>query len=123
MSTRLLRLLPLCVLLTLTLLTANAAFAGTPNNWIGPYDSSWSVAGSWSLNSIPGAGDDVTIYSGGSDYVILDPGTATINSLTLGGAYNGTSSYLIDNGVAQNLTVNTFLAVGQTGDLYLYGGG
>src|SRR5664279_915144 len=101
MPTRLLRLTLLCVLLTLVLANASAQ----TNNWIGPYDTGWNNNASWSLNTVPGPGDDVGIYNYGGyyDYVILDT-SPTINSLTLGGAYNGYYSYLVDNGVAQNLS-------------------
>ena len=66
-----------------------------PDNWNGG-TGNWSNSGNWS-NGEPGAGSDVTIYSGGTDQVTLDTGSTTINSLQLGGAYNGYSSELTDN--------------------------
>ena len=72
---------------------------------------------------MPGAGNDVTIYSGGNDYVTLDVGTSTIHSLTLGGASNGTTSYLVDAGHNETLTILQGLTVGQTGILQFTGSG
>ena len=93
---------------------------GTPDNWNGG-TGKWSVAGNWN-NGEPGAGSDVTIYSGGTDTVTLDVGSTTINSLTLGGASNGHTSELTDNGTKQTLTITNALNVGVTGELYLSGG-
>src|SRR5271165_6299817 len=91
---------------------------GTPDNWTGCYGCGWNTPGNWS-GGLPNSNSDVTIYSG-SDYVILDT-SATINSLTLGGA-SGSYSYLEDSGVAQTLAIGTSLTLGQTGYLYLTGG-
>jgi hypothetical protein len=91
----------------------------SPDNWNGG-TGNWSNAGDWSAGE-PGAGSDVTIYSGGNDTVTLDVST-TISSLTLGGAFNGTASELTDGGVAQTLTITNALNVGSTGFLYLTGG-
>jgi hypothetical protein len=90
---------------------------GTPDNWGGGIGS-WST-GPWSAGE-PGAGSDVTIYSGGNDTVTLDT-SPTISSLALGGASNGTTSELTDGGVKQALTITEGLTVGQTGQLYLTG--
>jgi len=92
---------------------------GTPDNWGGGIGT-WST-GPWS-SGVPSMNSDVTIYSGGNDLVILDAGSTTINSLTLGGASNGTSSILDDNGATQTLTVTGGLTVGQTGILVFFGG-
>ena len=91
---------------------------GTPDNWDGGIGN-WSNAGNWSAGA-PGAGSDVTIYSGGNDTVTLDT-SPTISSLVLGGASNGTTSELTDGGVAQSLTITNGLTVGQTGFLDLEG--
>ena len=117
MSASLLRVQLVSVLLVIAFATAKAQ-----NNWIGPYGSNWNNAGNWSLGTVPNPGDDVVIYSGGYDWVVLDPGSASINSLTLGGAYNGTSSELTDNGLAQSLSMANSMLVGQTGYLYMTGG-
>ena len=106
------------------LMVATGGIGVAQNNWIGPNGTvgNWSDPLNWSAG-VPISTDDVIIYSGGYDYVYLDPGSATINSLTLGGADNGTSwSFLTDNGIAQNLSINQGLTVGQTGFLYLTGG-
>ncbi len=92
---------------------------GTPDNW-GGGTGNWSNGGNWSAGA-PGAGSDVTIYSGGNDTVTLDT-SPTISSLTLGGTSNGTTSELTDGGLAQTLTITNGLTVGQTGYLQLTGG-
>lgn len=91
----------------------------TPDNWNGG-TGNWSNAGNWSTGS-PGPTNDVTIYSGGNDLVTLDVGSTTVNSLTLGGGGNGTTSELTDGGVAQTLAITSGLTVGQTGFLNLLG--
>src|SRR5271166_6356053 len=110
----LLTIICLFALLTLTSAYAQDSWNGGSGNWSGP--------GYWSLGTVPGPGDDVVIYSGGNDYVILDPGTASINSLTLGGISNGFTSELTDNGVPQTLSCTNALNVGENGQLFLYGG-
>src|SRR5271165_3686993 len=92
-----------------------------PDIWVGGKDF-WSNGNKWSTG-VPGAGNDVTIYSGGNDYVTLDVGTSTIHSLTLGGASNGTTSYLVDAGHNETLTILQGLTVGQTGILQFTGSG
>jgi hypothetical protein len=108
------------VLCLFVVLAVNAGFAGNPNNWVGPYDSGWNTAGSWSLGTVPGASDDVTIYSGSNDWVLLNT-SSTINSLTLGGATNGTTSLLHDINDGRILNITQSLTIGQTGKLELYG--
>src|SRR5271165_3207622 len=97
-------------------LTLTSAYA--QDNWNGG-TGNWSTGSDWSAGQ-PGAGSDVVIYSGGNDTVTLDT-SATINSLTLGGASNGFTSELADGGVAQTLTITNGLTVGQTGFLDLTG--
>ena len=90
-----------------------------PDNWNGG-TGNWSNSGNWSAGE-PGAGSDVTIYSGGTDQVTLDTGSTTINSLQLGGAYNGYSSELTDNGTNQTLNINGALNVGASGEISFSG--
>src|SRR5271157_2071049 len=106
--------LALCVVLTITLTSAFAQ-----DDWNGGAGD-WGNKDNWS-NGVPGGASDVTIYSGGNDRVKLDV-NAGINSLTLGGLNNGTTSELTDGHVAQTLTISNGLTVGQTGYLYLTGG-
>jgi len=89
-------------------------------HWLGG-PGNWSNNGGWSSGT-PTVGMDATIYSGGADLVTLDQGTEYAKSLTLGGASNGFTSELTDNGTAQNLTIAGFLNVGQQGALQLIGG-
>jgi hypothetical protein len=84
----------------------------TPDNWNGG-TGTWSNAGDWN-SGVPGANSDVTIYSGGNDLATLDVGSSTVNSLTLGGASNGTTSELTDGGSKQTLTITGGLTIGQT---------
>jgi hypothetical protein len=108
------------VLCLFAVFAVNAGFAGNPNNWVGPYDSGWNTPASWSLGTVPGASDDVTIYSGSNDWVLLNT-SSTINSLTLGGATNGTTSLLHDINDGRILNITQSLTIGQTGKLELYG--
>jgi hypothetical protein len=91
------------------------------DSWLGGTDV-WSNAGKWSLGTVPGANNDVFIYSGvANDLVTLNVGSTTINLLTLGGLPNGFTSELTDGGVAQTLTIFNGLNIGQTGFLDLTG--
>jgi len=96
------------------------AYVNTSDNWLGGADN-WSNGAKWSLG-VPAAAYDVTIYSGGSDLVTLNVGSTIIHSLTVGGPANGFTSALIDNGVAQNLSILNALTVGSNGELTLTGG-
>src|SRR5208337_1015527 len=96
------------------------AASPTTDTWNGG-TGNWSNGGQWSIG-VPTPPDDVIIYSGGSDTVTMDFGSTTINSLTLGGPTNGFTSELTDGGNAENLTITTFLTVGQNGLLSLTGG-
>lgn len=108
-----------CVFAVLSLASASAQ-----DNWIGPLFGNWSNAGNWSLGTVPGPANDVTIngpIGNGGDFVILDPGTANIKSLVLGG-YKNEPSFLSDEGVAQNLTIAQSLTIQPSGILLLKGG-
>ncbi len=96
--------------------TLTCAYA--QDNWKGG-TGNWSNGSDWSAG-LPDPGSDVVIYSGGNDTVTLDT-SPTINSLTLGGASNGSTSNLTDGGVAQTLTITNGLTVGQTDLLTLTG--
>jgi fibronectin-binding autotransporter adhesin len=94
--------------------------APTTDSWLGGTDV-WSNAVKWSLGTVPGANNDVVIYSGGFDTVTMNFGSSTINSLQLGGIANGTTSELTDGGNAENLTILNGFTVGATGFLNLTG--
>jgi hypothetical protein len=93
----------------------------TTDNWLGG-TGNWSNGAKWSIGG-PAPVDDVFIYSGGNDLVTLNVGSSTVNSLTVGGATNGFSSQLIDNGVVQTLNITNGLTVGQQGTLAFTGNG
>ena len=95
-------------------------FPSMPDDWLGG-TGNWSNGGDWSAG-VPTLANDVVIYSGGDDNVTLDVGSTTIDSLTLGGVNNGTTSVLTDGGTTQNLTIINALTVGQSGVLQLTGG-
>ena len=118
MSIRLLRALVFCFVLSLALTPAN----GQTKTWVGPYPGYWNTAANWSPTGVPGLTDDVVIYHQFGDIVTLNSGTATINSLTLGGSYvYGVSSLLAGDGTT-NLSITGSLTIGQTGDLELQAG-
>ena len=100
-------------------LVATAGCALSQDNWLGG-TGNWSNGALWSTG-VPLPGNDVLIYSGGSDYVTLDV-NASIKSLMLGGAYNGFTSELTDSGSPRDLTIAGALNLDQTGDLNLSGG-
>jgi len=108
----------LCLFVVLAL-TLGSAFA-QPDNWNGG-TGNWSNALAWSAGRPPGPVNDVAIYSGVNDLVLLDT-SSTINSLALGGATNGFTSQLTDGSAAQTLTITNGLNVGQTGLLYFANG-
>src|SRR6266403_1806823 len=54
-------------------------------SWTNTAGGIWSVANNWSPHQVPNASDDAVITTPGGYTVSLDI-TATINSLTLGGA-------------------------------------
>ncbi len=113
---------------------ASAGRAQTTDSWNGG-TGNWSVGSNWSVGVSPNNGGgnyyDVVIYSGGNDTVTLDTGS-TIDTLTLGGASNGTLSILTDAGVAQQLTIGDptapggdnvgILNNGVTGTINFFGG-
>lgn len=82
----------------------NLYFWKTPvsatTSWNGSIDNNWHDAGNWS-NGIPGAGTNVTIPSGLSNYPTIGA-AAVCNDITLVSDANGTAT-LVDDGY---LTVN-----------------
>jgi hypothetical protein len=94
----------------------NFTTPSSPDNWLGG-TGNWSNGADWSAGE-PGGSSDVFINTG-NDYVTLDT-SASINSLTLGGASG--SSVLIDPNHG-NYTVNIAgaLTINQTGTLTLTG--
>ena len=117
MTTRLLRALVFCAVLSLTLTNAYGQ-----RTWSGPNGGYWNTPTNWTPIGLPGPTDYVGIYHPSGDYVYLNPGTATIWDLTLGGS-GPSSSVLTGSGQGvQNLTINNLLKINQSGDLELYAG-
>jgi hypothetical protein len=100
-----------------TLLLAAFASPAAVINWTNPNGGNWSVATNWSGGIVPGAGDDVFITAAGS-YIVTQDISATINSLTLGGA-SGTQT-LANSGFILNLNTNS--VINGSGLLALSGG-
>ncbi len=98
-----------------------AAFLSTTDLWNGG-TGVWSNGPQWSIG-VPQPAFDTFIYSGGNDDVTMDVGSSTVNSLTVGGPSNGSSSILVDNGTAQTLVVTNGLTVGVQGALDFTGSG
>ena len=96
------------------------ALSGT-DLWLGGTDN-WSNGAKWSIG-VPQPAYDVVIYSGGADLVTLNVGSATVNSLAIGGPSNGFTSELTDNGTAQTLAITNGLTIGQQGILDFTGNG
>jgi hypothetical protein len=88
----------------------------SPDNWLGG-TGNWSNGSDWT-SGLPGAGSDVTIYTG-NDYVTLDT-SSSINSLTLGvGTGFPVNATLIGDGNPHTLNVAGSLTVGHSGFLQL----
>ncbi len=86
-------------------------------NWTNPNGGNWSVATNWSGGKVPGTSDDVFITAAGS-YTVTQNVSATVNSLTLGGA-SGTQT-LTNAGFILNLNTNS--AINGSGLLALSSG-
>src|SRR5271165_377560 len=114
-SARLLRFFALCGVLSFALASAHAQ-----DSWQGSYGGFWSNGGNWTIG-LPTSADNVVIYTGANDLVYLDV-SPTVNSLTLGGAYNGYTSELSDNSIARMLTISQALTINPSGSLVLTGG-
>ncbi|MGA8874966.1 MAG: hypothetical protein WB555_05510, partial [Candidatus Korobacteraceae bacterium] len=94
----------------------NFTTPSSPDNWLGG-TGNWSNGADWSAGE-PGTSSDVFINTG-NDYVTLDT-SASINSLTLGGASG--SSVLIDpNQGDYTVSIAGALTINQTGTLTLTG--
>jgi hypothetical protein len=110
-------------------MVATAGIALAQDYWLGQVNNGWSTGCdmtgtlcNWSTDNPPMPTDDVVIYSGGYDFVILNT-SATIDSLQLGGAINGFYSELNDYGIASTLTITNALTIGATGVLVLNSAG
>jgi PEP-CTERM motif len=118
MPIRLLRALIFCAVLSLMLTNT---FGQNPKYW-NQYSGNWSAGGNWNPIGVPGPSDDVVISHPFGDIVTLDSGTATINSLTLGGSYGSSVSSVLAGDGTTNLSIMGDLTIGQTGDLELRAG-
>ena len=68
----------------------STAYLSTTDLWNGG-TGFWSNGPQWSIG-VPQPAFDTIIYSGGNDLVTLNMGSTTVNSLTVGGPTNPTSS-------------------------------
>ncbi len=102
-------------------LTAEAVLSGT-DYWLGG-TGNWSNGGQWSLTNPPPPTQDAVIYFDiAKDFVTLDLGSTSVNSLTLGGSDLTYSSELTDGGTTQTLAITNGLTIGASGILSLTGG-
>ena len=78
------------------------------NQWIGsgsgalatnPKSGNWGTKGNWSLNTVPAAGDDLTLAAAGSN----GPYTLTVNTAST----NAVDSLSIGSGATVAVTTNT----------------
>ena len=99
----------------------STGYSSTTDLWNGG-TGVWSNGSQWSIG-VPQPAFDTIIYSGGNDVVSMNVGSATVNSLTVGGPTNGFTSTLADSGFTQTLTVTNGLNVGQQGILSFTGNG
>jgi hypothetical protein len=86
-------------------------------NWTNTAGGNWSVAANWSPNQVPGSSDNAVITANGSYTVTLNT-SATVGSLTLGGA---SGAQTLTNAV-NTLTLNNASVVNANGVLALGGG-
>jgi hypothetical protein len=101
------------------LLTAPGNAHAASKTWDGGCgaDTSWSCAGNWSDNAVPGAGDTVTFNSASTSSSTVDAGFAgTVASVNIGAGYTGTISLdrSLTVSTAFTQTAGTFTAGNQT---------
>src|SRR5438128_2056198 len=111
------------------ILTRSPTQAATCTNiWLGGVDNNFATAGNWSKGTVPSSADDVCITQTtttrpaavADTYTVLDNGSFTIRSLTLGGP-NGTqtlvirSNFELDLGVDSTVNSNGVLTLGDAG--------
>ncbi len=97
-------------------LGCNSALANSIT-WTNTSGGNWNAAANWSPNQVPASTDDAYVTNNGSYTVTLNA-SATVGSLTVGGA-SGTQS-LVAN--ANTLTLNRASTVGSNGVFNLGGG-
>ena len=52
-------------------------------SWINTAGGSWTTASNWDTNTVPGSGDNAFISAGGSYFVNLSSGAASVDSLAM----------------------------------------
>ena len=73
--------------------------------WLNPVAGSWNTAADWSTGSVPTASDNVCITVPG-EYTVTLTGSASVNSLTLGGTSGATRQTLLVGGPAASGTLD-----------------
>ncbi len=99
----------LAVALAVFLLTGLAGRAATIN-WTNTASGGWNTAANWDPNTIPGAGDTVIITN--TDVTVSLNSATTIDGITLGGFFAGTTTLSLNN---QTLALNGPLTVFPSG--------
>src|SRR6266446_5434827 len=89
------------IIVAIAVLSVGVAI-GSDIVWSSSSGGNWGVAGNWSPNQVPGAGDNVFITNSGTYTVTMNVG-ASIGSLILGGA-SGTQTLLL-SGFPLNLAM------------------
>ncbi|HUP61678.1 MAG TPA: hypothetical protein VNA69_14805 [Thermoanaerobaculia bacterium] len=110
------RIAKCAVVFLLTIAVAPLAHAATVE-WTNTSGGNWNVGSNWSTGTVPTSADDVVITSAGTYTVTLNV-TATVNSLTIGGA-TGTQTLSIPS---QTLTVTASANINPNGVLSMSGG-
>ncbi|MGL5632303.1 MAG: autotransporter-associated beta strand repeat-containing protein, partial [Azovibrio sp.] len=94
----------------IALLPQGAALAANLD-WIEPGTGDWAVGANWSLGSIPGSADDVSVSNGGT--TVIDGGTRQANFIRIGKGAGQEGTVVVD-GNAQ-VTVSSETNVGSSG--------
>ncbi len=91
--------------------------------WANPVSGSWNTAADWSTGAVPAATDNVCITTPG-EYTVTLPGSASVNSLTIGDSSGSTKQTLLIGGPSSSgtLSVSEDSAVGHTGALNMESG-
>ena len=93
-------------------------------SWINTAGGSWTTASNWDTNTVPGSGDNAFISAGGSYFVNLSSGAASVDSFAMtSGKTLAISSATFVLGAGASTTINNAgsLSVNNVGHLKLVG--